>query len=245
MVNDCSSKILSFLIQKILNGYNGLITTIEATTPLNAMENIAQSILLEKPFINPEIAKGMVYKAFDLIIFTTRDEIGRRKISSISQINIDSEGECMLLDIFRINHLGEYQSSGFVPDFFETAKLNSLPVSSNIFDSEYKHTYHQSYKADALNQFTKRGANIDILKKFKKDLPTQEIQEEDNSSQEISEIIKEETSDTPELNADEIMQKAQEKFDELKRNTQEQEFQYENTESIEIIKPLEESDEQL
>ena len=239
-VNDLDENILSFLAKKCSNNFKGLAVTIEACNPLNAIEKITQSVLSENPYINYEIAKEMTYRAFELIIFTTRDELGKRKITSISELNIDKDGNCVLNDIFNLNHFGEYQATGFTPKFFEIAKLNSMPISSNVFETDYRHTFHQSYKNDALSQFTKRPSNIDILKKFKKDLPTQNSQEEKQIENEIAQNIEEKEANL-EAKQDEIMQKAQEKFEELCLNSES------ISQAIEIAQqaPIEENNENL
>ena len=95
------------------------------------------------------------------------------------------------------------------------------PINSpqeSCFNLEYKHTYHKNPEADS--QYAKKSANIDILKKFKKELPTPKT-EEIQEIQEVQETTtKEEEPVSVQLTQEELMQKAQEKFDELKKNAQ-------------------------
>ena len=211
-INDCDEKTLSFIDEKIISGLKGVVLTIEAKTPKEAFEKIALGILKNNPKLDYNIARLLAYKSAELVIFVKKDELNNRIISSISQINIDLNDNYSIRDIFRYNQ-SEHRSCGFIPDFFEEAKLNSLSINSNIFDKDYKHTYQKTTKNETLYEQTKK-VNLEILKKFKKDFNVQESEPK------------------KELSAEEMMIRAQEKFEELKQNIQNNE---ENEESIEDI----------
>lgn len=211
-INDCDEKTLSFIDEKIISGLKGVVLTIEAKTPKEAFEKIALGILKNNPKLDYNIARLLAYKSAELVIFVKKDELNNRIISSISQINIDLNDNYSIRDIFRYNQ-SEHRSCGFIPDFFEEAKLNSLSINSNIFDKDYKHTYQKTTKNETLYEQTKK-VNLEILKKFKKDFNVQESEPK------------------KELSAEEMMIRAQEKFEELKQNIQNNE---ENKESIEDI----------
>ena len=211
-INDCDEKTLSFIDEKIISGLKGVVLTIEAKTPKEAFEKIALGILKNNPKLDYNIARLLAYKSAELVIFVKKDELNNRIISSISQINIDLNDNYSIRDIFRYNQ-SEHKSCGFIPDFFEEAKLNSLSINSNIFDKDYKHTYQKTTKNETLYEQTKK-VNLEILKKFKKDFNVQESEPK------------------KELSAEEMMIRAQEKFEELKQNIQNNE---ENEESIEDI----------
>jgi hypothetical protein len=100
-------------------------------------------------------------------------------------------------------------------------KMSSLPISDNIFDENYKHTYFKPLESDSLGQFGRKG-NIEILKKFKKDLSALSNDGEvdiDNQTSEqtaIENVV--ETNENNINDAEELMKKAQEKFDEIKNS---------------------------
>ena len=215
-INDCNKKTLSYINEKIISGAKGIILTIEAKSPKEAFEKIALEILKDNPKLDYNIAKTLAYKFCELIIFVKKDELNKRVISSISQINIDMNNNYSIRDIFRYNQ-AEHKSCGFIPDFFEEIKMNSLPVSSNIFDKDYKHTYHKPAKNESLYDQSKK-VNLEILKKFKKDFSIQEEEKEENK----------------ELSAEELMIKAQEKFEELKQNMKNNEIESLENEEIQI-----------
>lgn len=199
LFNDPDEKMIANICKNISEGLNCAVITICAKNPKEAMRKIALDILKQLPNLNFEEALKIAYEAFNLMIFCKRDESGKQKISSISQINLDENENCEIKDIFFLNHLLEHESTGFVPEFYETSKINNLPISANIFDKTYKHTYYKSAKNDAMEQFIKKSTNQDILRKFKKELPTNEIPEE------------------------EAIKKVQEKFEELKKNAKAEE----------------------
>ncbi len=201
-INDCDDETLGFIDEKVISGLKGVVLTIEAKSPKEAFEKIAFGILKNNPKLDYNLACLLAYKIAELVIFVKKDELNKRVISSISQINIDMNDNYSIRDIFRYNQ-AEHKSCGFIPDFFEETKLNSLPINSNIFDKDYKHTYYKSAKNEVLYEQSKK-VNLEILKKFKKDLSIQE----------------EEKQEEKEPSAEELMIKAQEKFEELKQNAQ-------------------------
>lgn len=207
-LNSKDEFIIANIIKKIKTDYKGLILTFCAKDSKEAIENLSQILAENIPYITFQEAKGIILSSFDIIIETQKDELGRRKISSISEINLADEEN--IKKIFELDYLKQHNSLGVIPLFYEDIKNNSLPIGDNIFNLEYKHTYQQNSKEDS--QFSKKSANVDILKKFKKELPTidSEAKEEENK----------EGSPKIELNAEQLMQKAQEKFEELKKTAQ-------------------------
>lgn len=207
VLNDCEEDLLSNLLNSQISGLNGVMTVIEAINPYDAMTKIASLIMKNNPTMDFETAKINAYKAFELIIFCNKDEEGRRTLSKISQLNVEENGNCAINDIFCMNEIFEHTSTGFVPDFYRISKINSLPISVNIFDKNYKHTYSQSSGSSIIQQ---NSPYNDFLKKIKEN--SAKIISEDNSIES--------------LNSDDLMKKVQEKFEELKKNAKMQEEKY-------------------
>ncbi len=216
IVNTNSEKLYSNIIQKSAD-YKGFITTLDAQNPQDALDKSVEILQKNIPNLTPQKARTMFLNAFDVIITTTRDEIGRRKISTISEINLLSENS-IIQDVFTCDYSNLHKSSGIIPLFYEDIKANSLPISDNIFDINYKHTYYKNVDIETMAHFGKKSANIDILKKFKKNLPTQE----ENELEKVEDIQEQQTQQEQniELNEEDIAKKVQEKFEELKNNAQ-------------------------
>lgn len=195
-INDCEKDIFSHITNKALTGFKGIITTLRAAYK----EEVVQKII--SYCSNKNAPEG-----FDIVIYTKTDSFGKRIISSISQIKQTEQGY-ELEDIFFLNDSMEHCSTGIIPNFKKEPELNSIPVNSNIFNQDYKHTYTKI--PENTGHFVKK-ANIEIIKKFKKDL-----QESKN------ELNEQYTIEKPSTNTnEELMKKAQEKFNELRKNIQE------------------------
>lgn len=205
-INTQKESVIASVIKKYSVNHKGLVMTLCADNPQEAIEKLSQ-------MLNSKEAKSIILNTFDIIITTSKDELGRRKISAISEINLLNEDD-FIKNIFEVDYLQQHKSLGVTPQFYEDIKGNSLPISDNIFNSEYKHTYHK--RTDIDSQYAKKSANVDILKKFKKELPTPII----NKDEQVQEIKEQEEPTQVQLSQEELMQKAQEKFDELKKNAQ-------------------------
>lgn len=213
IVNQDDETIIPYLINKIQEGYCGIITTLTAKSKLEALDKLTCILLKEKPYLTYEKAKEIIYSSFDFIIFTKNDKTGRR-LESLSQIN-DNKVE----DIFYLNQFREYVSGGIIPEFFEKTRSQS-PINASIFDRSYKHTQN---KTGFELKDEMRNPNPEFLKKFAK----KEIQEANNDFSldefTISNNLKEEDdfenlSSGPELS--EANKKAKEKLEELKARIQ-------------------------
>lgn len=139
------------------NGYKGFCYTIDAKNPNDVLEKINSDYI-------------------DVLIYTEQKET-KRYVSSIS---IVENGE--LKNIFYLNEFLEHCSSGVVPGFYKDIEQSAYSISNTIFDSQYRHTYYQSSQDNESNSL-KRNLNIDILKKFKKDL---DIKKENHEFEELN-----------------------------------------------------------
>lgn len=216
-INTKNDFIMATITKKIKTNYKGLIMTLEASNPQEAIKILSQLLTENNLQLDPIEAKKLVLNAFDIIITASKDELGRRKISTISEINLTDEND-YIKDLFNTNYAQLHQSLGYTPLFCKDIKENSLPISDNIFSQEYKHTYNKNLSTDS--QYLKKNTNIDILKKFKKELPTSETEILEKTYDETSQENSSNEPSPEALTQEELMQKAQEKFDELKKNAQ-------------------------
>lgn len=216
-INDNSNEILTKVINKIQKSYKGIMATLQADNPEDAIEILIQNILKNNANITPQKAKSIVANTFDIIITTKKDDLGKRYISAISEIDLLAQDN-FIKDIFVFDCINQYKSTGIIPNFYNDIKNNSLPISDNIFDENYKHTYNKTFDNDAIATFGKKG-NIDILKKFKKELPTTDAELQQNCNTQSNEENME-GNQQPELNEELIAKKVQEKFNEIKNNAQ-------------------------
>ncbi len=200
MINDKDEDIFPHFINALNKGYKGVYTTINASSKEEAVDKIIKTVINQNGNLSYEQAKAKVYSMLDVIIFCKKNADGNRKIASVSEIEYEEDNSCIIKDIFILNKndagIEEHSSTGIIPKLYEQAKENALPVNPNIFVNDYKHTYPVTSGIETNNKFIK---NADILKKFKK-----EFIQQSNSANSSS--------------GSEFIKKAQEKFEELKRN---------------------------
>ena len=205
ILNDEEENLLNCFIKPLKQGYKGLITTVEALSREEALDKVLKTIKNENPDLNDEDAKNILYSTFNLIIFCKKDREGVRKITSIAEIEKTLENNHIIKDIFVLNKnengIEEHSSTGVIPKLYELAKSDALPINPNIFVNDYKHTYAEIIRQENTSNKFK---NIDVLKKFKKEL---------NNGQVSLDIA----------SSDDFIKKAQEKFEALKRNAKIQE----------------------
>ncbi len=213
MINDKDEKIFPYFTKALDRGFKGIFTTINASYKEEAVEKITKMLLSQNNNLSYEEAKTKVYNSFDLIIFCKKDIDGNRKIASVSEIENNENNSCIIKDIFVLNKtdagIEEHSSTGIIPKLYEHAKENALPINPNIFVNDYKHTYPVVSGVETNSETIK---NIDILKKFKKEFIQQ-------------------TNSMNSSSGDEFIKKAQEKFEELKRNARNQEKKIEEQQS--------------
>jgi len=206
VINDCNEKILSEVLSYSSLGYSGIITNINATSPEDAIDNVAKIILKYNSNMDFETARKYALKSFDIIIFCSKCENGFRTISKICEIDYEDK---TIKDVFYLNENQEHSSCGYVPNFCNSISLNNLAINSGIFDGNYKHTYNKNSSGNF------QPCN-NLIKKMQENVSKETVE---NSSYD--------------LNSDEIVKKAQEKFEELKKNARNFEIQKETTESFE------------
>ena len=193
VANDCPDRILNEIMRYASFGLGGIIASIDALSIEDAVNNASQIVMKSNSNMSFEAAKQFIFKLFNIVVFTSKDDKGQRKISKISELN---PNEMKINDIFCLNENSEHQSVGFVPDFYKLS--DNLSINPSIFDENYKHTYYQS----AFDSY--------------------------QSANPISKMRESSTKESFESNSEEIIKKAQERFEELKKNARMAEFQREN-----------------
>jgi len=168
-INDPNDFLLSYIAKNSSDAPRGLSAVLSAKDAQGAMEKIAFSIVKYNNEISIEKAKLMAYSAFDIVICVSR-EGSKRKAASLGEVST-KDNVCSIKNVFVSSKDMQIQSTGLTPDFYEKIKQSSLPVSANIFDENYKHTYFQNQNAN----IEKKNLNLDVLKKFKKDIDQKDI----------------------------------------------------------------------
>ena len=221
------------LIKNLLGGFKGIFLNIEAQNKEEALDKISIEIMKFLPHISFEEAKKEAYRIFDFIVFIEDEKDVRLK--SLSEVVL-REDTPLFNDIFLVNESNIHYSTGYIPEILLNS--NSDSINLNIFANDYKHTYPEN----PFKNMEKKSINPEVLKKFKKDLNPDAFEEytkehsntepkEENIYEKIDSKIQEENENhTEEMTEkveivydEEFMKKAQEKFDEVRKNLKNEE----------------------
>lgn len=127
-------------------GHEGSLTTLHANTPRDAlgrMENMVCMAGFDMPVHN---IRAQIASAIDVVIQLQRQEDGRRRITSVQEIN-GMEGDIITMsEIFKFartgkdadgNILGNYTATGVIPNFNKQLKLKGINLPNSIYGTDF------------------------------------------------------------------------------------------------------------
>lgn len=130
------------MLQAMNTGHDGSLATLHANTPrdaLSRMENMVSMAGLKLPI--PTV-RAQIASAVDVILQLERMEDGKRRITSLTEIQ-GMEGDIITMsEIFNFkrtgiddegNVLGNFTATGLVPKFNETLKLRGTELNTAMF----------------------------------------------------------------------------------------------------------------
>ena len=88
------------MMQAMNTGHEGSITTMHANGPTDALNRLETMILMNEMAIPVDAVRGYIENAIDIIIQIDRLTDGRRKITSISEVNGIENGNIIVREIF-------------------------------------------------------------------------------------------------------------------------------------------------
>jgi pilus assembly protein CpaF len=95
------------LIQSMISGHAGSLTTVHATTPRDAAIRLETLSMMSDVSLPVHVARSQVASAIDLVINIVRLPDGARKVRTISECTgLDREGEYVFEDLFRFQARG-------------------------------------------------------------------------------------------------------------------------------------------
>jgi pilus assembly protein CpaF len=130
------------MLQAMNTGHDGSMTTVHANTPRDALSRLEQMIGMAGFDIPARSIRGQIASAINVIVQGERQEDGRRRVISISEI-VGMEGDVISLqEIFRFRRtgrgpkgevLGHYESTGVRPKFVELLVSRGINLPLEIF----------------------------------------------------------------------------------------------------------------
>ncbi|ACJ29389.1 Pilus assembly protein, putative [Shewanella piezotolerans WP3] len=124
-------------------GHEGSLTTLHANSPRDALGRLEYMVCMAGFDMPVSNIRTQVASAIDLVVQLERQEDGRRRVTSIQEIN-GMEGEIITMsEIFRFSRsgmkeggeiVGEFEATGVIPSFHSKLKQHGIDLPYNLFN---------------------------------------------------------------------------------------------------------------
>lgn len=105
------------MMQAMNTGHEGSITTLHANGPIDALNRLETMILMNEMSIPVGAVRGYIENAIDIVIQIDRLTDGRRKITSISEVDGIKDGNIVVREIFAYEQNDTLDDGTVVGDF--------------------------------------------------------------------------------------------------------------------------------
>ena len=131
------------MMQAMNTGHEGSITTLHANGPIDALNRLETMILMNEMSIPVGAVRGYIENAIDIVIQIDRLTDGRRKVTSISEVNGLEDGNIIVKEIFGYNQkdtlddgtvIGDFMKKRGTPDVYLTIKKKGINDIDKIFN---------------------------------------------------------------------------------------------------------------
>jgi pilus assembly protein CpaF len=130
------------MLQAMNTGHDGSLTTVHANSSRDALSRIETMVAMSGVQFPIAALRAQIAAAIDVIIHVERQEDGRRRVTSIQEIN-GMEGETVTMsEIFTFarsgidtggNVIGRFRATGVVPDFYDRVRKRGIDLPISIF----------------------------------------------------------------------------------------------------------------
>lgn len=130
------------MMQAMNTGHEGSITTLHANSPVDALNRLETMILMNEMSIPVNAVRGYIENAIDIVIQIDRLTDGKRKVTSISEVDGLKEGNIVLKEIFSFNQtdtldngevVGKFTKYRGTPKVFDKIKKKGITTLDNVF----------------------------------------------------------------------------------------------------------------
>ena len=105
------------MMQAMNTGHEGSLTTLHANNSVDTINRLETMILMNEMEIPVSAVRGYIANAIDLIVQIDRLSDGKRKITSISEIDGMKDGEIVLKEIFSFKQVGGANDGSVMGEF--------------------------------------------------------------------------------------------------------------------------------
>ncbi|RCL44970.1 MAG: FHA domain-containing protein [Candidatus Thioglobus sp.] len=142
VVGECRGGEALDMLTAMNTGHDGSLTTVHANTPRDVVSRLEVMVMMAGMDLPAKAIREQISSAVHIIVQQSRLADGSRKITHISEIT-GMEGDIVQLnDIFVFKQegfdadgkvLGQFQSTGQVPHFYESLRARGITVDMSIF----------------------------------------------------------------------------------------------------------------
>ena len=131
------------MMQAMNTGHEGSITTLHANGPIDALNRLETMILMNEMSIPVDAVRGYIENAIDIVIQIDRLTDGRRKVTSISEVNGLLDGNIVIKEIFGYSQkdtlddgtvIGDFTKRRGTPEVYLTIKRKGINDIDKIFN---------------------------------------------------------------------------------------------------------------
>jgi len=130
------------MLQAMNTGHDGSLTTVHANTPRDALGRIETMVSMTGINFPQKALRAQIASAIDIVIQIERQEDGRRRLVSISEIN-GMEGDIITMsELFGFvregidedgNVMGDMRATGIIPAFHQPLKARGIDLPVELF----------------------------------------------------------------------------------------------------------------
>lgn len=142
VVGECRGGEALDMLQAMNTGHEGSLTTIHANTPRDGLSRLEAMCLQTGVDLPVHVIREMISSAVNMIVQLSRFSDGSRKVTYITEMHGQKDGEIQSTDLFRyvqtgVDENGKVQGvfapTGQLPTFFDEFGAKGQPVDKDIF----------------------------------------------------------------------------------------------------------------
>jgi pilus assembly protein CpaF len=143
VIGECRGEEAFDMLQAMNTGHEGSMTTIHANTPRDALKRLEQMVSMAGMTTTVESIRGQIASAITLVIQLQRLPDGKRKLTSVSEIDGMSGDAIKVQEIFRFvkertdaagNIHGSFRATGVRPNFLAELQPYGIEIPADHFD---------------------------------------------------------------------------------------------------------------
>jgi pilus assembly protein CpaF len=142
VIGECRGGEALDMLQAMNTGHEGSLTTAHANTPRDLLSRLEVMVLMAGMDMPVRVIREQIASAVDIVVQQTRMRDGRRRVTSIVEID-GMEGEVILMQkLFEFRQTGvgpngeidgEYRGMGDVPSFYDELEASGYSLDRSIF----------------------------------------------------------------------------------------------------------------